>query len=264
MSVIFYPAMGIDVVTPILCIKNLNKIVATGPVPKNFAKHGRLGIEKTVDFICDLIKTGTNEFYEGKDVDDDHFIEFFIEEASIVKRHNFKSISMYVLQIKYAEKPITVYWYYDIDPVNSKDPWPFKDQFDYVINKGFPINVKSPKNSFMKNLKPLLKKGCKLISTKSELRGQWQIPKENMNALQPMKEYEFIVEQTKYRSENGQFQSVYCVDMDKMYDKNEGFVSITSENKTPTPPPQSNQSNQSNQPNQPKHTIELSLEDCAL
>jgi len=207
-SVVFYPGMGLDIVTPLLCVPDVYKIIATGPIPKEH--FGKGALEKTFDFICNLIKSGNNEFYEGRDVDDDHFIEFLVEEAEILKRYNFKKLGMYTIQFRYAERKITLNYYYNINPESTNDKWPFTDKIDFVIHKGHNINVFSKKNNFLQNLKPLLKDTTKLIATKDILRGVWQTSKDKIPL--PDERYKFIVEQTKYRSE-GQFDHIYIVNI---------------------------------------------------
>ena len=89
MSVVFYPGMGIDIVTPLVCVKDVYKIIATGPIQhEQFGKHA---LDKMIQFMCNVVVSGTNEFYEGRDVDDDNFIEFLIEEGEVVKKYNFKT-----------------------------------------------------------------------------------------------------------------------------------------------------------------------------
>lgn len=204
MSVVFYPGMGIDIVTPLVCIPNVNKIIATGPI--EYERFGKGALDKTINFMCNLVLKGNNEFYEGRDVDDDHFIEFLIEEGEIIKKHNFKTLKMYLVQFKYNEKLVTLNYYYNVKP---EDKWSFRDKFDYVIHKGCKINVFSKKNNFMNSLKPLLKDTTQLIATKGTLRGTWKTPKDKV-PKDPIDGYQFIVDQTKYRSE-GQFESIYAV-----------------------------------------------------
>lgn len=233
MSVVFYPAMGIDIVTPLLCIKDVNKIIATGPIPHK--RFGKGALEKTMDFICNIVKTGNNEFYEGRDVDDDHFIEFLVDEGVLLKRYNFKTKGMYLLQFRYAERPVSIFYYYNIDP---KEKWPFNDHFDYVIHRDYSINIQSPKCKFMTQLRPLLKPNTQLIATKNELRGQWGISKQTSDSLTPIESYQFIVEQTKYRSE-GQFQPVFIVNIHNL---------SSNENPTTIQPNSLNQPSFSSQP----------------
>jgi len=102
MSTVFYPGMGIDIITPLVCVPNVNKIVATGPLPHDRFKKRTL--DKSINFICNLIITGNNEFYEGRDVDEDHFIEFLIEEAEIMKKYNFKKKSIVSFTIQICRK----------------------------------------------------------------------------------------------------------------------------------------------------------------
>lgn len=208
MSVVFYPGMGIDIVTPLVCIPNVHKIIATGPIPRN--KFGKNALEKTIQFICNLVLTGNNEFYEGRDVDEDHFIEFLIEEGFVTKKYNFKKQKLYLIHFKYNEKVVKLYYYYGVTP-ETKEDWPFQDQFDYVIHKGYKLNVHSPKINFMKNLKMYLKNDTKLIGNKSTLRGVWHAPKDKI-PKKPIEEYQFIVDQTKYRSK-GQFQHLYSINI---------------------------------------------------
>lgn len=209
MSTVFYPGMGVDIVTPLLCISDVCKIVATGPIPHT--KFGKGALDKTMQFICNLVLTGNNEFYEGRNVDDDHFIEFLVEEGVILKKYNFKKKKMFLIQFKYNEKVVNLYYYYNTTPEAKKEDWPFKDQFDYVIHKEYKLNVHSPKINFMKNVKPLLKENTKLISDKGTLRGIWHVPK-NKVPKEPIQSYQFVVNQTKYRSE-GPFQKLFIVDI---------------------------------------------------
>jgi hypothetical protein len=207
MSTLFYPGMGIDIVTPIKCIKNLNKIVATGPIPSK--RFGKGALDKTMAFMINIVKTGTNIFHEGKMVDDDHFIEFLTEEGVLLKQYNFKTTQMYLLQFRYNDKPITVHYYYGVDPKSAK-PWPFKEKFDYVINRDCDVSPMTKDSPFMKNLKPLLKDTTVLISTIPELRKQYNVLKSVTLKLEPIQEYESIVKQTEYRSD-GQYKSVYQI-----------------------------------------------------
>jgi len=209
MSVVFYPGMGIDIITPLVCVPNVQKIIATGPLPHERFQKGTL--EKTIIFICNLIMKGNNEFYEGRDVDDDHFIEFLIEEGEIMKKYNFKKLGMYLLQFRYAERLITLNYYYNTSPESKEKDWPFHDKFDHVIHKGYKLNVFSPKINFIKNLKNRIKETTKLIGTKDILRGSWNIPK-NKVPKTSIEGYQFIVDQTKWRAE-GQFLSLYSVDI---------------------------------------------------
>lgn len=268
MSVVFYPAMGIDIVTPLLCVKDVNKIIATGPIP--YKRFGKGALEKTMDFICNIVKTGNNEFYEGRDVDDDHFIEFLVEEGILMKRYNFKTKGMYLLQFRYAERPVSVFYYYNIDVTNDNEKWPFNEQIDYVIHRDFPINLQSPKCKFMPQLRPLLKPNTQLIATKNELRGQWGISKQTSDSLVPIESYQFIVEQTKYRSE-GQFQPVFMINIknmhnQNMYDQNmynQNINNPQNPNKSPKEPSNETPNNPQNEPPN-KNTIITDFTDCAF
>ena len=204
MSVVFYPGMGVDIVTPLVCIPNVRKIIATGPI--EYERFGKRALDKSINFMCNLIMKGNNEFYEGRDVDEDHFIEFLIEEGEIMKKHNFKTLQMYLVQFRYNERLVTLNYYYGIKP---EDKWSFKDEFDYVIHKGCKINVFSKKTNFMNSLKPLLNEKTQLVATKGTLRGVWKTSKDKVPE-HPIEGYQYIVDQTKYRSE-GQFESMYCV-----------------------------------------------------
>lgn len=251
MSVVFYPGMGIDIVTPLVCVKDVYRIIATGPIQHE--RFGKGALDKMIHFICNLICSGTNEFYEGRDVDDDHFIEFLIEEGEIVKKYNFKKLQMYLLQFKYNERLVTLNYYYGILPDSKNaDPWPFKDSFDYVIHKGFKLNVLSPKISFMKNLKPLLKPETQLIADKGTLRGVWRTAKDKVPE-EPIAGYQRIVDQTKYRSE-GQFQSMYLVNI---YDAIPSSPSPPPPSSSQPPPPPSLSSSSS--PSSSQDTIAQTL-----
>jgi hypothetical protein len=209
MSVVFYPGMGIDIITPLTCIEKVEKIVATGPI--EYGRFGKGALDKSISFMCNLVFHGNNEFYEGRDVDDDHFIEFLVHEGEVVKKFNFKKMGMYLVQFKYNERIVTLNYYYKAMP-EAREDWPFKDKFDYVIHKGYKLNVFSEKkNNFLKSLRPLLKDNTKLIATKDILRGTWKTAKDKV-PKEPIEGYQFIVDQTKYRSE-GQFLSMYEVDI---------------------------------------------------
>lgn len=209
MSTVFYPGMGCDIVTPLVCVDNVQKIIATGPIEQ--ARFGKGALEKSVKFMCDLVFNGNNEFYEGRDVDDDHFIEFLVHEGELVKKYNFKTKGMYLIQFKYNDRLVTLNYYYNALP-EAREAWPFHDKIDYVIHKGYKLNVFSEKkNNFLKSLRPMLKEDTKLIGTKDTLRGVWKTAKDNIPA-EPIQGYQFVVDQTKYRSE-GQFLSMYEVDI---------------------------------------------------
>ena len=170
----FYPAMGIDIITPLVCIPNINKIIATGPLP-----HKQLGkgtLEKTINLICNLVIDGTNEVYEGKDIDEDDFIDFLLAEGEVTKRYNFKRKGLYLVQFKYDDRRITLYYYYNMTPEALTDKWPFKDNLTHVIHKGYKLNIYSDKNNFLKSLMPLISPATHLISDKSN-------PKRNMESF---------------------------------------------------------------------------------
>lgn len=213
---VFYPAMGVDIFTPLMCVPKVDKIIATGPIPAE--KFGKGALETTVRYICNFINLGTNEFYEGKYVDDDEFIEFLPDEGHIVKKYNFKSKGLYLITFKYRERIVKLYYYYRVEPLPEPHlgKWDFdgmEEKFDYVIHKGYKMPIyptKKRKRALMKYLKPYLKDTTKLISTKNDIRSGWRIPKESLEGVEPNEGYEFIVKQTKYRSD-GEFDHLYEV-----------------------------------------------------
>ena len=210
-TIVFYPAMGVDIFTPLLCVPKVDKIIACGPLPEQF---GKSALEQTIRHICNFVNTGTNDFYEGKYVDDDEeFIEFLPEEGNIVKKFNFKSKGMYLVTFKYNERLVRLYYYYKVLPeaLDNMD-WPFEDKFDYVIHKGYKMNVypsRKCKTNFLVQLRKHLKDTTVLISTRSDIRGVWEVPKERV-VKRPNEGYEFVVKQSTMRLD-GPFQSLYEV-----------------------------------------------------
>lgn len=220
-NIVFYPAMGVDIITPLVCIPTIDKIIATGPIHTNLKQFGKGAfekgaIEKTMNFICKLIVNGTNEFYEGRNVDEDQFIEFLIEEGVIMKKYHFKKKEMFLIHFKYNDRLVKLYYYYNIDPEKK---WTFKESFTHVIHKDYKLSVHSDKNFFLKNLMPLIKTSTKLISDKSTIRGIWHISKKAIHKIKPIQEYERIVQQTKYRSldTGGQFKSLMNVPLTELF-----------------------------------------------
>jgi hypothetical protein len=206
---VFYPAMGVDIFTPLMCVPNVDKIIATGPIPSE--KFGKGALETTIRYVCNFINYGTNEFYEGKYVDEDEFIEFLPDEGQITKKYNFKSKGLYLVTFKYRERNVKLYYYYKSEPLDEK--YPFTDKFDYVIHKGFKMPIyptTKRKKTLIKNLKNHLKPNTILIANKNDIRSLWRMPKSSLEGVEPNEGYEFIVKQTTYRSE-GPFDHLYEV-----------------------------------------------------
>lgn len=197
MSIVYYPAMGLDIVTPVLCVPNLEKIYATAPLDND--KFPKQTLRKTILFIRSLINSGTSEFY-AKPYQE--IIEFFdVEsESQVIKEYTFKRKKMWYMQFKYFNRTITVYLYFTNHC--NHDPIPFTEKVDYIIHKDYPFNVEERTSELLKILKPT----TKIIANKPDLRMHWKYSRKTMKKKKPIEEYETIVEQTE-----GEEQSLYCM-----------------------------------------------------
>jgi len=187
MTTVFYPAMGVDIITPLLCCPKVQKIYATGPLDRKRWKKKTL--TKHCQFICGLVNAGTNEFFIRKDED---IMELLPDdsESHCLKDMIFKSKQMWYMQLEYFNRRVTLYWYFQNDP--DKDPFPFTEQVDYIIHKDYNWDVQGRKEDIVKILKP----DTQIIACKSDLRQTWKYSKKFCKKLAPIEEYAHIVEQS--------------------------------------------------------------------
>lgn len=213
MATVFYPGMGVDIVTPVLTVPNLERIVATGP----YQSSGKFSLEKTFNMICQLANNGAIQNPETFEWIEFWNAEIFEEERiePVFKKYFFKKLGMWMMQFKYNNRTITLNYYINHDP-NSKDfKPPTNEKFDYIIHKSYKWKINP--NIFKNIVEPLCKKEdvnggdgdgggvggdsvitTKLISTKDYMRGIWQFSREAFEEATIAKGYSHVVEQTKY------------------------------------------------------------------
>jgi len=187
MTTVFYPAMGVDIITPLLCCPNVEKIYATGPLDRERWK--KRTFTKHCQFICGLVNNGTNEFFIPKDQDIMELLPADCE-SHCLKDVIFKRKQLWYMQLMYFERRVTLYWYFQNDP--DKDPFPFNEKVDYIIHKDYNWDVKGRQEDIIKILKPT----TEIIACKSDLRQAWKYGKKFMKKRKPIEEYEHIVKQS--------------------------------------------------------------------
>jgi len=211
MTTVYYPGMGVDIITPVLCVPKVERIIATGPYEGTFT--GKNQLLKVFDCICKLVNTGAIQ-----DEETGEWIEFWpqpiFEEdiiVPVIKKYFFKTTNMWLMQFRYQNRVITLNYYVQLNP-NHKDYKPpesvLRDKVDYIIHKSFKWKINEKiYDQVLKDCCKFDKKSgecmTKLIGTKNDLRGMWNIPKtefevEDGVVKSQVKEYDHIVEQTKY------------------------------------------------------------------
>ena len=185
MTTVYYPGMGVDIVTPVLCVDGVTKIIATGPYEGTFT--GKNQLQKVFDCICKLANSGAIQ-----DEETGEWVEFWpqpvFDEDVIVpvtKKYFFKTKQMWLMQFTYQNRMITLNYYTSLNP-NDKNYVPpdivSKEKVDYIIHKSFKWKINQ--YTYPKILKDCVKFDkdgtclTKLIGTKSDLRGVWQFGKE--------------------------------------------------------------------------------------
>lgn len=219
MTTVFYPGMGVDIVTPVLCVPKLERIIATGPYLGTFT--GKNALLKTFDFICQIANTGalqnkeTGEWVEFWDA------EIFEEERiePVFKKYFFKKLGMWMMQFKYNNRTITLNYYVNVDPNDKDFKPPTSEKFDYIIHKSYKWKINP--NVYQSIVNTLCKKDkdgnntTKLIATKSDMRGIWHFSKDLFANEKEVccDGYSHIVEQTKYTDEPE--QALFCIEIGK-------------------------------------------------
>lgn len=198
MTTVFYPGMGVDIVTPVLCVGDVERIIATGPYEGMF--EGRNVLQQVFNCICDLVNSGAIQNEETGE-----WIEFwtppmFDEDIvqAVVKKYYFKSKDMWLMQFKYNNRIITLNYYVSLNPNDKNYKHPINEKVDYIIHKTYRWKINP--NTFTNVILPICKVDTpsitKLIGTKEDLRGIWNMPKDAFN--QEIKEYAHVVEQTAF------------------------------------------------------------------
>lgn len=212
MTTVYYPGMGVDIVTPLVCVPKVEKIIATGPYEGTFT--GKNQRDKVFDCICKLVNTGAIQ-----DEETGEWIEFWpqpvFEEdiiVPVIKKYFFKSTGMWLLQFRFENRVVTLHYYVNLDPNHKNFKLPeslLSQKVDYIIHKSFKWKVNQ------KLYKEVLTTLCKfdkkdkdmcltrLIATKDSLRGMWGIPKSEFASVEGVVQsritrYDHIVDQTQY------------------------------------------------------------------
>jgi hypothetical protein len=231
MTTVYYPGMGVDIITPVVCVPKVERIIATGPYEGTFT--GKNQMQKVFDCICRLANTGAIQ-----DEETGEWVEFwpqpvFDEDVivPVIKKYFFKTTGMWLMQFRYQTRVITLNYYVQLNP-NDKNFKPpesvLRDKVDYIIHKSFKWKINPTiYNQVLKDCCKFDKKKdeqgnveckTKLIGTKDDLRGAWSIPKSEFaseNGVVPtqIQEYEHIVEQTKYT--DNEERPLFAVDISK-------------------------------------------------
>ena len=175
---IFYPVMGVDIVAPLMAVKNAYKIYTLGPVPeKKFGNKGR--VDKTMNHITRLMMYGSNAFENPEET-----VEFFEDIGEKLKQYNFRKKKMYILQYRKCDgNAVTVNYYYDARMTDKQ--LPFKDPVDYVFHKNFEVT-----DDFKDLLREIIHPDTMLIGTEDDLVRDWGVPEEALDDQEPIDTYD--------------------------------------------------------------------------
>ena len=141
-NIVFYPQMGNDIISPVLCGPNVHKIYAFGPLPKGQS------LTQTIQRITKIVSIGHTGVF-----DDDSDCESSREELEDLydlplwcwKSVHFKSKNMYYMQFKYGyedeqRRTITLYYYYRASIFDKEWPIPKDEKMDYIVYKDYSLS----------------------------------------------------------------------------------------------------------------------------
>lgn len=200
MTTVFYPGMGVDIVTPLLCCDKVYKIYATGPLDEGkFAKNV---LQKSILFMQNLVNCGSNDFYIK---DDDEFIQFLPidSEAETIKKVQFKTRGLYYMQFKYFGRTVTLYYYYKARVEDDK--WNVPEQVDYIIHKDCDWDIEKDKAKLAKIVKPT----TQVIANKHDLRVTWKFSKKFVKKLKQIEVQKKMIEESEAEDI---IEPLYCVE----------------------------------------------------
>ena len=170
-SVVFYPQMGNDIISPILCSKDVNKIYAFGPLPKGQS------LTETIRMITKIAEMGHTGVFENEEEEIEDLFDFPLWCAKSV---HFKTKNLYYLQFKYgfedeSRRTITLYYYYNASLHDKKWPIPENEKVDYIVYKDYDLEDKT-----LFERKGILKPTTKIFSTEFKLLKEWNATEEDI------------------------------------------------------------------------------------
>jgi hypothetical protein len=178
-DVVFYPNLGNDIITPILCAPNVYKIYAFGPIPKGY------NLTRNIQRITKIANIGTTGVFDDDDSDsDEEEIEDLLDlPLWCSKSVHFKTKNLYYMQFKYGyedenRRTITLYYYYKASITDAKWPIPDHEKMDCIIYKDYKLSEDN-KDIFekMKITKPT----TKIFSTEYKLLSEWDATEEEIS-----------------------------------------------------------------------------------
>ena len=170
-KIVLYPQMGHDIITPVLCGKDVYKIYAFGPLPKG------QGLTQTINMIKSIAHTGHTGVFEEED---EELEDLFDLPLVCMKEMNFKSKELYYMQFKYGfedeqRQTITLYYYYNARITDKVWPITEGDKIDYIVYKDYELSSED-KSIFHKM--NVTKPTTKVFSTEFKLLKEWDVPEE--------------------------------------------------------------------------------------
>ena len=184
---VFYPIMGIDVVAPMMAIDKVYKIYTLGPVPSEMFEQRKGSVEKTMNYITQLIMYGSNAFDRPEEV-----VEFFPDIGEKLSAYNVRSKKLYLLKYRtHDNRTLMIHYYYDARITDKK--LPFTEKVDYVFHKGFEMT-----DELRENLRDIVHSNTKLVGPNADLTLEWDVPDEVLDELDPIDTYDIRKDQDQY------------------------------------------------------------------